>query len=93
MRGPFGGHSACGATTPGELGKPNGSLRVAGDGASSPLVGAAENKEFCPATCADAAHGASKVAMTANTGHSRAIIGEGFITAPFSAQIAAISSH
>jgi hypothetical protein len=46
------GQSARGASTPPE---PNGSPRVAGAGVSKLFEGAPENKEFCPAFCANAA--------------------------------------
>src|ERR1035437_8155656 len=80
------GHSDCGASTPPE---PNGSPRVAG--AIRPVVGVAENNEFCPAACADAACGTSKGRMIASAGHSRpraANAGALLMARPFSAQIA-----
>src|ERR1035441_9528542 len=60
--GVLSGHSDCGASTPPE---PNGSSRAAGAGVIRPVVGAAENNEFCPAACADAGCGTSKGRMNA----------------------------
>ena len=52
--GVFGGHCAA---APARRPEPNASPRVAGPGAISPVDGVAENNEFCPDACADAACG------------------------------------
>ena len=72
-RGVVSGHSVCGTSTPPG---PNGSPREPGVGAISPVVGAAENREFCPAACADAGCGTSKGKMSAECRPQAAAGGE-----------------
>ena len=94
-RGAFGGHSDCGASTPPGAERRRRAWPAPARAARS--MGAAENSEFCPAACADAAlRNAAKAAMSASAGHSRpraAIAGAVLMARPFSAEIAAISSQ
>jgi hypothetical protein len=80
--------------------EPNTSPRLPCPGAISPVDGVAENKEFCPDDCAEAASGPANERMSASTepsaGHSRRGVPNAvalLMTWSFSAQIAAISSQ
>jgi hypothetical protein len=91
------GGGECAGGDTGKLLGPKMSLRVAGTGEISPVDGVAENSEFCASDCPTAAEGAVATRASTSTGHSRprtvAVVGAHSMTAVFSAQIAAISSH